>query len=97
MTPVAAACEDMKLDFPGEVYDGEWRSSFFYVENGTCKTFRIQPDTRDDFTLTAKLRNGTSAEFFVRQQCPDDGEVFLTAGFVIAALFIAALAYARMR
>jgi len=78
-------CWDVKIDVPGQVFDGsagdsgEWRSTFFYVEDALC-----QPDSYARFRVsmesikptvhgTIKLRqNNTVVErpFSVQQDCP---------------------------
>ena len=83
----------MKLDFDGYVYDGEWRSSYYYVENGTCKSLKIDANAPGNFTVEAKLRNGTSEHFAVSQDCPGSFDVLFTASATVIALLVAAVYY----
>lgn len=93
----SSTCEDVKLDFSGHVYDDGWKSSYFYVSDGTCRTIRIETEESGDFDIRVKLRNGTSEIYTIKQQCPEASDTLVTAGLAAAALLIAAVFYGKSR
>lgn len=92
---------DLKLDFPGEVYDftkKKWVSSFYYIEkalyshNSVVQVQAKLANSDNRIAATAKLRNGNriiEKDFFIIQSCPQPlpGEWAVIIAILIILIF----------
>lgn len=106
-------CYDAKVDVSGaggrtgQISDkGDWKSSFFYIENGLCvgdenqsaATYALKAGTSArEVVFEGSLRNGTktwvSEPFTVRQSCPQQDELlFLPVVLLVILLLLIGLA-----
>ena len=98
LSGIESGCCDVKLEFPGNVYqpsDDSWKSSFFYVNDAICYPetlgrFEISVDSPDqEIKATARIRQGSSVtekDFVIRQICPEplpEYWIIITAVIVI--------------
>ena len=79
---LGTSCWDVKLDFPGSVYNEKemkWKSSFFFLEKAICypdisTSIKIKPETSEPvIQAAAKLRQNTKIiekDFTIYQNCP---------------------------
>lgn len=88
-------CWGVKIDADGRVFDGGWKSSFYYIEDGYCDGFgeiKFRSPERETMALIKLRQNNTMIEkgLDLAQDCDESREILVTV--VVILLFVLAIA-----